>query len=71
MTRALIGEYPSLMHESPVNAVAMAGSMIVTGCEDHSVQIWQNDQVPNILVFLMPDGKTTIPFIWLCVCVKL
>ena len=44
-TRALIGEYPSLIHESAVNAVAMNGGMIVTGCADGKVRIWRDDKV--------------------------
>ena len=44
-TRTLIGEYPSLMHTSTVNAVAVHGCKIVTGCGDGKVRIWANDQV--------------------------
>ncbi len=45
-TRALIGEHLSLVHESEVNAVAVHEAMIVTGCSDGKVCIWQDDKVP-------------------------
>ncbi len=44
-TRALIGEYPSLVHESEVLGVAVHGAMTVTGCRDGKVRIWQDDKV--------------------------
>ena len=44
-TRVLIGEYPSLMHTSGVNAVALHGCKTVTGCRDGKIRIWENDQV--------------------------
>ena len=45
-THALIGEYPSLLHDSEVTAVAVHGAMTVTGCKDGKVRIWREDQVP-------------------------
>ena len=47
-TRALIGEYPSLLHDSWVYAVAVHGAMTVTGCLDGKVRIWKDDQVPAL-----------------------
>ena len=44
-THALIGEYPSLVHETGVNSVAVHGAMTVTGCYDGKVGIWQDDKV--------------------------
>ncbi len=44
-THTLIGEYPSLIHDSGVNAVAMNGAMIATGCDDGKIRIWRNDKV--------------------------
>ncbi len=46
-TRVLIGEYPSLKHDSIVNAVAVHGAMTVTGCDDGTVCIWQDQKVPK------------------------
>ena len=44
-TRVLIGEYPSLKHDSFVWAVAVHGAMTVTGCQDGMVRIWQDQKV--------------------------
>ena len=49
-THALIGEYPSLKHESEVNAVAVHGAMTVTGCGDGKIRIWKDDKVPALPV---------------------
>ncbi len=46
-TNALIGEYASLMHKSSVFAVAVLGSMIVTGCQIGVVHIWRNGMVSH------------------------
>ena len=47
-TRSLIGEYPSLVHDSPVKAVAVHGTITVTGCSDGKVRIWKDDQVQSM-----------------------
>ena len=46
-THALIGEYPSLSLESEAKAVATHGAIIVNGCEDGNVRVWQDEQVPT------------------------
>ena len=57
-TRAVIGEHPSLLHESPVHALAMMGSKIVTGCKDGKVTIWENNKVQPASVCLEATMQT-------------
>ena len=47
-SRALLGEYPWLKHDSEVHAVAVLGGMIVTGCKDGKVCIWKDDKVSKM-----------------------
>ena len=64
-TRALIGEYPSLKHKSPVLAVAVHGAITVTGCLDGKVLIWKDDQVPSVRASLF-TMMVEILIGWLC-----
>ena len=63
-TRSLIGEYPALIHDSPVLAVATHGDMIVTSCEDGKIRIWKNDQVEKACFdeycFIIAESMITV-----------
>ena len=59
-TRTLIGEYPSLKHDSSVNAVAVHGAMTVTGCKDSKIRIWKDGQVPASLHFNLVSSRFAI-----------